>query len=494
MQRVLLLQQYRDKEYNPKDILTITPAELDQAIDRLRKYFSFVIQNQKQAQAQARVSGAAQTSMPVTSTAQAPAGQPHALSAANLQQQEQDYQVAKRQSMQRHQDRSQVPAAPTSDRPPFPLNAASPQGVPQIYGQTQLTQEKLKMPTSKKRKGNHQENTSGTPGQNQATPGSVSSPDVKRQAGGEESKAEATRAHKCAEANCEFHLQGFATAAALARHRAEEHEVKQPPIEDPLEYALGAVAEGMGLNKDGSAKATKASQTAPKVDTPAESQKMAATLSKTGQTPKAKNDSATPMDRPVTQGAPAGGKAISPTSSLLKTPQATVVKTPGTASTGMKGVQSKTDKESPAKVQSMPAKGAPRTPPSLWNDSTISPDNLMHCFEGLDSLQGIGAFHNVQSLTPAYTPSSKDNGSTHSSDISEHDNLQINLGVDLDTTWNPFSLNDDGLSNGLDGMSVDGEADLFEMDWDSQLVNVGGFGGDGLDESGFDASLFSMMA
>ncbi|KAI9873241.1 MAG: hypothetical protein M1830_000670 [Pleopsidium flavum] len=513
--RLSLVQQYDNTDYNPLDSFTISPEELDTSINKLRKYFNFVMQKmlqQKQNTVQSRASALHQQPPQPQPPQQPPQARMHPLNAANLQQQQHDLQMARRASLQKHHTTrdSRPPAAPTSAQPPFPIGAASPHGIPQAYGPNELTQEKLKFPPAKKRKGNQQGSAASTPAQGQGTPGSTSSPQLTKLASPEAQRLQAITAaveaaltFKCPVESCEHNKEGFTSQVVLNHHMNEVHETKEPPIDDPLSWALESVAFGLGLETNGTRK--------PPIDDGTETkkaggaQKMQATPSKQGQTPKPKQEAATPaagtttpMARPSTQTGP------SPASSLLKTPQATTMKTVGSGTSGMKALISRSGKdtyaETPVQNIDTTMERSP-TPPDLWADSSILPEDLMQCFDGLDTLQGIGSFSHMQaSLTPASTQSSssKDDkkASSRESDISENDQLQINIATEDNPIFNPFGLYD-GLKADMEQMNF--EEELMTMDWEKWLQKTNNrttSKDKGTDEwapsPAWDPSLFSM--
>jgi hypothetical protein len=521
-----LLQQFQDNRFHPKDAFSITPDELDSAKERLKKYFHYVMIMLRQSKQPTRPA-ANQQQKPQHDLQQTSEDQTHPLNAANLQQHQQAFQVSRQQMLRGSSRNQQPPAAPTTAQPPFPLGGAkSPQGVPQAYGpKPSFNPDALKLP-NKKRKANQTGNdsTASTPVQPKTTPGSSGSPQVAKLASSPESKKqqpndstrsaqEITHSHKCPNRECGFHVKGFVTPAELAKHKADMHGPELPQIKDPLAFCLGAMADGLGLNKNGTRKTPGwTMNNANNGASPSGPLKSGVTPSRTDQTPKAKQEAtpagsaATPLSRAPTQMPNTSGKqSASPASALLKTPQlgSSKIPTPGstTAGKGPTSKPTKEDSEKPPPGQHAATFEQQSTPqPTPWAESGISPRSLLQCFEGLEKMQGFPSLINVRSTTPAFTPSSKE---TTSSDISENDALNINISGGPESTWNPFGIYDGSLGVEFEGMGIGGGpekgvGDVFEMDWDRtfgensglEILDDDAFGSN----DGFDTSLFSLRA
>ncbi|KAK4998244.1 hypothetical protein LTR28_013733, partial [Elasticomyces elasticus] len=220
---------------------------------------------------------------------------------------------------QQHRRRtSKAPAAPTSAAPPFPLGAPSPHGIP-MYGADGLTQDKLKFPPQKKRKGPGGQPTSAvsTPAQQGTTPSSIdtspligagkmpsASPEQKKGPTKTEStppetvRREAERRFKCLDPDCEAGLHGFEKEEELKSHTEEAHK----PVEDPLQFFLECVAEALEVDLDGNPRASKPAPDAPKLleSTPlqpkvkSEAQKTGAVAKSEPSMPNAKRETLTP--------------------------------------------------------------------------------------------------------------------------------------------------------------------------------------------------------
>lgn len=488
-QRVLLVQQYQGTEYNPSDKFTISPEELDASISKLHRYFKFVYQKMIEQKENNGQDPARQPQPSQPQAVQQPSqARMHPLNAENLQQQQQDLQMARKASLQRHHSArdSRPPAAPTSAQPPFPLGATSPHGVPQAYGPNDLTQEKLNWPPAKKRKPNQQGSAASTPAQPLGTPGSaaspqltkLASPEMQRQAG-IKVDVEATSTLKCPNDSCEYNTKGFTSQPELDRHINDRHETKEPPIQDPLSWALESLAYGLGLDSNGKSKSQiPDSKTTKRVGG---AQNLQATPSKQGETPKPKHEAGTPATRTTTPLVrPPTQTGSSPAASLLKTPQTTNMKTPGPAASVAKFLPNRSGKgdstATPIPNARTSLQRAPTPPPDMWADSSIRPADLLQCFNGLHTLPVIGSFAHMQaSLTPASTRSGSSSSrgdkkdSPRESDISENDQLQISIAADEDPHWNPFGLYD-GLTGDLEDLRFAEE--LVTMDWERMQENI----------------------
>ncbi|KAI9794577.1 MAG: hypothetical protein M1816_004464 [Peltula sp. TS41687] len=478
--RYILLQQVsiREGQFHPKESFTITPAELQQHLYRIRNYLMSIN----------RQFGAPNPGVDQSTTTQRPQfpgqlpgsqppmqGQVHPLSAANLQQQQEAYQKQRQQPPQPHPDRKQqAPPAPTSGRPPFQMPVSSPHGIPQAYGKSDLTQDKLKFPPSKKRKPNQQGSDPSTPNQG---PGvrSTTSPQVSKaispavnQSTPRSTSRELVHPHVCPISSCEHHVNGFETAEDLAKHEASVHDTVEPVIDDPVQYAFESVAEAFGLNKDGTAKHGHATSDPIKTGvSPDASQTKTSTPSKTGQEailrPGVLSTTGRLQPQPSQESVQSGPVANPSNRSPLNH-----VRTPASISSGIKpsssshqkdGKEVHNNKPTPVGLNESAKKEAPRSPKAS-TDGISGWDDIRQCFEGLGDVCNLG-FEAVRNISPKDTPSSKESQSqsTPNSNISENDDLQIKIQGSLTPDWNPFGIHD-RLSGDLASM------DLLDMDWD----------------------------
>ncbi len=443
---------------------------LDASTKKLSKLFNWLmgqIQSRKGTQV-AQVPGQSQNQarnqQPQQPQQQPPKEPMPALNAANLQQQQLALQHARAANLQRNHSNASVamqknpsnnssrtPAAPTSTQPPFSFGGQPPHGVPQAYGDrpNELTQDKLQIPSAKRRKGNQAPSASSTPTLAQGAPAVKSSPQVtKLESPGAQRPPPASVVLRCPDPDCAMSTEEFMTRANLDAHLKRIH----PNFNDPLEFCLESIRMGLNLDENGKSKirpevakvdAGNAAETAP-------IQKSASTQ---GQA-KIKQEAATPMTRVPTQTGP------SPASNLLKTPQTSNVKTPAS---DVKVVLKDSKAADPKASQA-----APKTPTlatqDLWAGSDIPASVITSAFSGLSDLQSLSPWSKIQNtLTPDSTLSSGDTekNSPRPSDISENDAVNISINVD-DTNWMPSEWFMDGMG-GMEALNMDQE--LEGMDW-----------------------------
>lgn len=373
------------------------------------------------------------------------------LSTANLQSHQEALSKARALNLQKNHGRA--PDPPTTSHPTFSFGG---QGVPQKYGPTknELTQEKLVLPVTKKRKSNNVASPS-TPAQvpiptaaNKLSPlGKIESPDAQR-------TPAVPAVIKCPMAHCETGIAGFSTKAELEKHIADTHEPKEPVIKDPLDaaaYAIESMRLALNLDENGKSKPLQEQNAEPM-----QAQAMKASLSAQGQS-SVKQEAATPMSRNPTQTGP------SPSSNLLKTPQAAAnIKTPASdaKSTG-KDIKAVASAKSPAAAAHDP-----------WANSHVKPEWFKQVFSEVADLNRpvsndlIIDWLERNPFTPSTTSTSPSSGvpskdSPHKSDISANDALNINVNAD---DWLPPEWFDDGLPSDMAALDV---GDFMDMDWEA---------------------------
>ena len=445
------LKETPSGQSNPVDNFTMTLEELESIQVKLHDYFAYLMK--------AKVP---KTAVPVPPAQNPPQQQ---LSAANLQSQQEALNKERAANLQKSHASSgnRAPAAPTTSQPPFPFGAQSPQGVPQFYPtKNELTQEKLVLPVTKKRRNNTGASPS-TPAQvptpapaNKLSPfGKVESPEAQR-------TPALPPTLKCPIANCETGTAGFSTKIDLEKHIADTHDTKEPVIKDPLDAAAYAIESmRLALNLDESGRSRPLQE--PKSESMQEQASKIA-LSAQGQS-SVKQEGATPMSRNPTQTGP------SPSSNFLKTPQAAAnTKTPAsdTKSTG-KDVKATASAKSPAAAA-----------PDLWANSHVKPEWFKEVFSEVADLNrpvgndSINDWLERNPFTPSTSPSSgaPSKDSPHKSDISANDTLNINVNSD---DWLPPEWFDDGLPSDMAALDVGG---LMDMDWEATFAKPEEEGGE----------------
>lgn len=468
-QRLMLAQQYRDADFNPIDRLTITPEELDECVKMLSKYFTFIMsqvvsqKNLASAQGQT-VNPQSSQQAPTKSTASVQADAAPSLSTANLQEHQKILQSARQASVQKsHNNHSgnRAPAAPTSPQPPFPLGGQSPQGVPTKYAHraNELTQDKLIFPPNKKRKSNQPPSAASTPAQTHTIVTTKSPSQANKVIPREAPRSKATTTMiKCPVADCQAKINGFSSQADLDNHVSEFHEPKEPPIEDPLQWALEQMRYGLGLDENGDPKPQQAEVKREK-DVP-EATKMKKSGSSQDQIT-IKQESSTPMARIPTQ------------TGTSKTPQALV-----DTKIAMSTVSSTSNnpKISNSKLINSEGKNERSPSPDPWASSLVSSEVITEVWSGLQDLQSLVSWGTVQStLTPASTLSSNksERNSPRVSDISENDAVKINLTVgdkdskldQSDQDWIPAQWLEEGLYGDMESLTV--HNNMLGMDWET---------------------------
>lgn len=366
-------------------------------------------------------------------------------------------QDARQASVQKTHNSSRPPAAPTSPQPPFSFGAQSPQGLAKYPDKPNgLTQDKLNLPQTKRRKANPVPSAASPPVPLQGQISSKTPQVVKNTAQGTRPATPPPIVIKCSIPNCDASPQGFATQAELDRHTSEAHEPKEPPIEDPLQWACEQMRLGLGLDENGKAAPQKVEVTTEKEVH--EAPKVKASTSAQGQSA-VKQETSTPMTRVHTQTGP------SPASNLLKTPQASAnVKTPASEVKS----SSKEGKSGELKSSIATIKKEPSMSPDPWARSLVSPAVITQGWSGLSELQSLGSWTKIENtLTPASTLSGgkSDKNSPRVSDISENDAVKINLAVDNDKDWLPSEWFEDGLYDDLEALNMD--QDMLGMDWET---------------------------
>ena len=427
-QRLLLVSQYGGTERVPLEQLTITPEELDVCVEKFNKYFQALqklaqqSKNPNAAQGQTMNQQTPGFPLPESRTQQQPDAAP-SLSTANLKEHQKAMQVQRQANVQKSNAAhggNRAPAAPTSPKPPF--HFGSPDGVPAKYANRtdEVTRERLRIPPKKKRKSDQPPSNISTPAQPQQSNASKS-PLLAKTAPALTEKQPNEALFKCHAPECAEQLDGFVSQADLDKHTLDSHDLKEPIIENPLQWTLEQMRSGLGLEENGESKL-------PPTESKAEQHLSEAIKMK--KSPSAqhqaavKQESATPMTRVPTQTGP------SPGSNLLKTPQpSTNLKTPGSdAKPAVKDAKAMEPKtlHSPAQKQASAS-------PDPWATSLVSSAAISGAFSGLSVPNSTGAWSTIQHvMTPSSSLSSgmSEKTSPRVSDVSENDTVKISLDTD----------------------------------------------------------------
>lgn len=430
--RALIFQQINEADGTLHDQVTLTTDEFKNHMATVIKFVRTITEKMAQQKGQGT---AAQPSQPPQGSSAPPAQ----LNAANLK------------IVEQQQRQSKPPSAPTTDRPPFPIGADSGHGAAHYFeGARPVTN--LVLPEKKRAKleGGSQTSTPGAKASPRVGSGTGSSPELKRQPPPDKQGPQKP-SFRCKAADCEYSVRGFDTQAELEAHFNQLHA----KIENPLQFALDSMAEYLDVDhKTGEPKVdrniakrpTKPTPAAPRAPTQSIKLEHVPNATTSAATPAGPQAAATPMVRVPTQ----PGLKASPSTNLLKTPQALAkVATPSTGAHGKATPTSmarQVTKEQPLTVTE-PLKEEdqqPLLPMSLLDysyEDTFAALDANGPFTVLD-LKDEEATWALRSrpASPSTTPesSSKDTPSTRQSDISENDNLLINIDVkdaDMPDAW-----------------------------------------------------------
>lgn len=424
--RILLVRQLNPSDGTLHPQLTMTETEFEQHIRHILAFVAKVMSRMASQQAQSK---------PGQQTQQRDQAAPQ-LNAANLK------------IVEQQQRQQKAPPAPTASQPPFQLGGASPQGAPKYFpGAKTITH--LSLPEKKRQKMDPNSQTSTPPSKQSPHIGSGkgNSPELKRQTVPTVQRP----TFRCKFSDCEYSARGFDTQAELDTHISHNHT----KIDDPIQFAIESMAEYVGvdpktglLKQDPTAavRDNRPASAAPRVPP----QQM-----KSGQTPSMPAAAATPAGQvaatPMTRVPTQTGIKGSPSTSLLKTPQASVkVATPSTGLPTKPTPASLTKaphKESEIQTKTEPAaeeEAPPLVPVSLFDFSyddiySVLDTNQPYTTQDVKDEDNSWTLRSRPS-SPLDTPdsTSKDTPSTRQSDISENDNLHINLDIkdaDMPEAW-----------------------------------------------------------
>jgi hypothetical protein len=459
--RVLLHRQINPADGTLQENLTLTEADFQKFV---RHILGFVVkvmnsmQNQQGKNAALQNQQRAQPPQTQTQTAAQAARQPQQLNAANLKIVEDEHR------------NNRAPPAPTVERPQYPIGGQSPSGAPKYFeGFPKVTN--LKLPQMKKPRFEGPTATHGKTAASPLTGANQGSPDLKRQQQQPEKPT-----FKCTLKDCEYHHRGFDTPTELETHISHAHA----KIDDPVQFAVESMAEYLDMDPRTGQSKSDPSAANRTTKPPAVAARAIAPI-KSAQTPN--------LSQSVTT--PAGQMAATPmarSTSLLKTPQTgTKVGTPSTGApakaTPVSTKVAMKEAEPPVKAEPI-EELQPLIPASLFDysyEDIYSALDANAPFTTLDLKDEDSSWAlRSRPSSPINTPdsSSKDTPSTRQSDISENDNLLINIDVkdaDMPDAWlgaamsgNPLPL-DAQLSADLMTLGVE----LPTMDADDMMLFYG---------------------
>jgi hypothetical protein len=316
-----------------------------------------------------------------------------------------------------------------------------------------LSPDQLNIPPAKKRKPNRTANAAPTTTAAQSQAASATLAAKQAPADAKKPVAVSSTSFKCDVLECQYHKKGFGSRTALDKHVEENHKVEEV-IANPLDFLLESYRSALGVQETNQDKGEVQEPKKKGIAAP-EMQKVA---SKGVATPKLKQDikiegttpgavGTTPMGRSASR---IGAKSASPASNQLRTPQLSAVRGPGssnlkpTPSTGEKKDTGKPAERATSPVDAVLVEDS-------WANSTISLEAIRDTFGdfGDDSLPGLGIdpvdeflnpemFMQLRSdATPQSTDTAVNTQTSHDSDISKDDVLDINIGGVTDDSWLP---------------------------------------------------------
>jgi hypothetical protein len=428
--RALLFQQIDPQDGTLHDQLTLSAEDFKTHMRAALGFYAKI--TARMAQQQQPQNGAQQSQPPAGPNV--PLAQ---LNAANLK------------IVEQQQRQQKAPSAPTTDRPPFALGDQAARGAP-TYFDTANKVTNLVLPDKKRTKLDNvsQASTPGPKASPRIGTGKGLSPEFTRQQAPDKQVPQRPT-FRCKVADCEYSVRGFESQGELDSHIAQMHM----KIENPLQFALESMAEYLDVDpKTGDAKvdpnAKRPAKSAPAASRSAHPVKSENTpnVPLNAVTPAGTQAAATPMARVPTQ----TGMKSSPMTNFLKTPQAMAkVGTPGTS---VHAKATPTSMPRPAPKEQAVAAAEPEKEDEL---QPLMPMSLLdYSYEDtFAALDANGPFtvldlkdedttwaFRSRPASPMTTPdsSAKDTPSTRTSDISENDNLHINLDLkdmDMPDAW-----------------------------------------------------------
>jgi len=394
------------------------------------------------------------------------------LNASNLQQLQQQ-EEAMRARQKQNQAAPAVPAAPQLSQPrPFSIGASSPQGIPQAYGPGGIPPEKLRIPSSKRRKQTHGPSTATSPVQAHAPVPSAKTETAKQPLA--DANRVVTGSFKCSVPECEYHQKGFTSQITLDKHNEESHKADEP-IEDSVQFLAesfpplvkeGEKAETKGIKKPAAVSVDM--QRVPSKSTAGSSLKQ--DIKVEGITPPATKT--TPMGQGVSQG---GLKPVSPTMNQI--PASRVSSSKGLGPSEGSQTLSKDGKKELGKQLDQIATPEAAVMKGPWAESLDTIRDTFGDF-GDDRLPGLGCDPIEEFLNPDMftkiqnkdTPDSMDSGivtqTPKDGDSSQDEEIDVKIGGIPDDNWIPVDWYN--LPSMLEGdlFVNENERRWDEMDWE----------------------------
>lgn len=364
---------------------------------------------------------------------------------------------------------SKPPPAPTDNKSfDWGVGVSSPHGIPKYEsGVGQLTPDKLKFPSNKRRRTGQPESAEGTPAGQTGTPSGASpgvgaiknnSPEQLRKAQTQarvEAEERDKKRWKCTkDAACEASITGFETEDELKRHFESIHE----EIENPLQFLLDSAAETLGVDLDGKplpGKTTDKTKLGARLMPP----KVGAMKRESSLTPAVKQEARTPAGQATAFATPgSGSKGV--TKSAVK--EGATIATPETPTDLHYTIANKIGYQPVVPANSDAAAGQLTADAQLWAEisstvaagvSTFEPFNFDSAGDtrvtdwGLRPEDAAGV-----PSSPETTPRSS--SASLNSDVSANDQLRINF------EWDAFGNGDvavpEMLNAAVSGLGIDG--------------------------------------
>lgn len=411
------------KQQKP-DAFTVSPAELNDHIMRVRKVFeAYTTQLQNASQREQPIPQALPQPIQIKNEAVAPSTHADAVPSVELS----PGLIQRKPSLQRKTG-TKPPAAPTSAQAPYSFRTPPPHGTP-VYAPTDIPIT-LNLPANKKRK--VQDTTKPS------TPQATASMNASQQSLTPSARAAASQAveqqlpaapdlpFKCPIPDCDFEITGFQTPDERDQHASGVHGYK----DDALEFCLAQMRKMLCLDEQGHA---------------SEKTKTVAIKKELKPTPSAFSKLAT-----------------SPPAELFSTPKP---QPPATTAIAADGASKKPTPDT-----------KPPSTPDAWTASAMSPSTLLAVFANLveDPLASLEPSPTNPRGPSLPSPPLSTPGHTPDSDKDSHPS-EKSLSFDL-LAWDPFPQYSHGGVDG--GMDVDADAEAIAIKVEGAPTEEAAPGGD----------------